>query len=111
MSNAEAAYDDFLSGLGQILKKIDVNFAMQVMYYERRFPTALPSVNLDVHYKDGCDLGKKRHEFGTKYGYMNGHMGEHGLIVKGNMDLKTIQEISNDSDIESISGSASCASY
>lgn len=38
-------------------------------------------------------------------------MGEHGLIVKGNMDLKTIQEISNDSDIESISGSASGASY
>lgn len=54
MSNAEAAYDDFLTGLGQILKKVDVNLAM---------------------------------------------------------DIKTIQEISNDSDIDSISGSASCTSY
>ena len=111
MSNAEAAYDNFLSELAHLLEKIDVNLAMQVMYYERKFPATYPSVNLDIHYKTGTNLEKKRYEFSSKYGYMNAFMGEHGLIAKGNMDLKKIKEISNDSSIEKITGSASCASY
>lgn len=111
MSNAEAAYDNFLVDIGKILVKIDVNLAMQVMYYVRKFLGHYPSVNLDIHYKTGTNLEKKRYEFSSKYGFMNGHMGENGLVVKGNMDLKTIQEISSDSDIEKITGSASCACY
>jgi len=116
MSNAETAYDNFLVDIGKMLVKIDVNLAMQVMYYERKFlgPKFLghyPSVDLDIHYKTGTNLEKKRYEFSSKYGYMSGHVGENGLIVKGNMDLKAIQEISCDSDIEKITGSASCACY
>ena len=111
MSNAEDAYNNFLVDIGKILGKIDVNLAMQVMYYERKFPETYPSANLDIHYKTGTNLEKKRYEFSSKYGFMNAFMGEHGLLAKGNMDLKTIQEISNDSDIEKITGSASCASY
>ena len=107
----EKEYDNFLQEIGSKLSKIDANLAMQVMYYERKFPEVEPSVHLKIHYKERTDVGKKRNQLYSKYGYLISLEGESGLKVAGLMDIKRIHEISTDPDIKAITGSASIAAY
>ena len=109
--DVEAAYDTFLSNMGAALGKISTELAMQVMYYERKFPQSDPCVNLDIHYRDGIILEKKQAEFSDKYGFASARMGKNHLLIRGNMSLHTMQQISSDVEIEKMTGSASCASY
>lgn len=110
-SNAEPVYDSFLASLGKILPKIDVELAMKVMYYERKFPDVEPCVSLDIHYKDRTNLIKKQHEYSSRYGFSSARMEQAELSIRGNMNLGTVQEISNDPDVTKITGSVTCASY
>ena len=110
MSEAEALYDGFISELDKRLSKIDVKLAMNIMYFERKFPDISPSVILEIHYKDKADLERKRFEISSKRG-LQSSMGGHAVVVRGNLSLKEIQEISFDPDVEKITGSATCASY
>lgn len=110
MSEAEALYDGFISKLNQQLGKIDLTLAMSVMYFERKFSDISPSVILEIHYKSGTDLERKRSDFRSKRGLQGSIVG-HDVVVRGNLSLKEIQEISSDSNVEKITGSATCASY
>jgi hypothetical protein len=107
----EAEYDNFIIEVGNELKKVDPQLAMQVMYYERRFTDIEPQVELHVHYKDGINLDKKKDELDSKYGFLLAREGNHNIRATGLMSLSKIYEISTDADIEEISGFASCASY
>lgn len=107
----ESLYDGFLAQLSTKLHKINPELAMKVMEYERKFPEVDPAVNLHIHYKPGTNREKKLEEIRSKYGYCMAREGKTGLLAQGNISLKTIVAISNDPDIEEISGSASIASY
>lgn len=107
----EKQYDNFLQEIGKKLSKIDANLAMQVMYYERKFPEVEPSVHLKIHYQDRTDMEKKRSKLNSRYGYLIALESRNGLKVAGLMDLKRIDEISSDPDIKAITGSASIAAY
>ncbi|MGQ0794655.1 MAG: hypothetical protein ACT4N5_00520 [Nitrosopumilaceae archaeon] len=61
-------YDGFISELGRRLNKIDLKLAMNIMYFERKFPDISPSVILGIHCKDKADLERKRFELGSKRG-------------------------------------------
>jgi hypothetical protein len=107
----ESLYDGFLTTISSKLRKIDPELTMRVMEYERKFSEVEPAVNLHINYKTGTNREKKLDEVRSKYEYCTAREGETSLLVQGNMSLKTIEEISNDPEIESITGFASIASY
>jgi hypothetical protein len=110
MSEAETLYDSFISELNKRLSKIDLKLAMNIMYFERKFPDIYPSVILEIHYKDKADLERKRFDLRSKRGLQSSMVG-HTVVARGNLSLSEIQEMSSDPDIEKITGSATCASY
>lgn len=107
----EAEYDEFLKDIGTKLKKIDPELAMQAMYYERKFTDVEPHGEILVRYREGTDLDRKRFILGQKYGFEIAARDHLELVVVGLMTLSTIYEISQDLDVEKISGAVSCASY
>ena len=107
----EAEYDEFLKDIQNRLQKIEPNLAMQAMYYERKFTDVDPHAEIVVQYRKGVDVDKKRFVLGQKYGFEMAMEGHNELRVVGLMTLDTIHEISKDVDVESISGTISCASY
>ena len=110
MSEAEALYDGFLSELDRRLGEVDLKLAMSIMYFERKFPEISPSVILEIHYKAKADIERKRFELRSKRGLQSSLLGNE-VVARGNLNLKEIQEISSDPDVEKITGSATCASY
>ena len=111
MSSAETAYDDFLSNLGKILPKVDAELVLRVMYYERKMPDVHPSVELEIHYKSRANVERKRNEIMSRYSFGVALHGKNGILVRGNMNTGIIQKISNDPEVEGITGTASIASY
>ncbi|MDE1829398.1 MAG: hypothetical protein KGI25_03645 [Thaumarchaeota archaeon] len=107
--NVGTQYDSFLDQLVSKLGKIDVKLATDVMYYERNFTDVEPKVELDIHYKPGVNLDKKKYELETHY--MVAKEGERGIRVVGRASMTDLVNLSRDPDIEKISGFASCASY
>ena len=109
--NPEAIYDIFLSELEQVLGKVDPHLAVRVMYLEREFPDVSPSASLSIKYGDGTNLDRKRYDLNSKYGFLTSGEGHGSIRVTGRMDMKIIQELSSDPKVETISGSATPASY
>lgn len=107
----ESMYDYVLENISSKLQKIDPGLAMRVMEYERKFSDVAPAVNLHVHYKAGTDSEKKLDQLRSRYGYCMAKEGKSSLLAQGNMSLKTIEAISNDPEVETVTGSASIASY
>ncbi len=107
--SVETQYDSFLGQLLNKLGKIDLKLATDVMYYERNFTDVEPKVELDIHYRSGINLDKKKYELEASY--MVAREGEHGLRAVGLASMDDLVELSKDPDIEKISGFATCASY
>ena len=111
MTNAEMIYDGFLANLDKALGKIDMELALKVMLYERKMPDVYPSVELEIHYKDGTDMSRKVEGLRVKYGFEVAAYGKNEVLAKGNMNLAMLQGISQDPQIEKLGGSVSVASY
>lgn len=107
--NVETQYDSFLGQLLGKLGKVDLKLATDVMYYERKFADVEPKVELDIHYKGGTNLAKKKYELEAHY--MVAMHGKHGIKAVGLASLNDLLELSKDPDIEGIEGFATCASY
>lgn len=111
LPTVEAQYDNFLADFTNKLEKIDPKLAMQTMYFERKFTDVEPNVELHIHYKKGINRDQKKDQLEAKYGFLLAKEGENEIRAVGLMTLKTIYEISNDDDVVSIGGFATCASY
>ena len=120
MQQIEKQYEEFVTEFGKTLDKIDVSFALQTMYLQRKIPDSLPKVELQVCYRPGTDLEKKRVELDNYFAcisttYFRKQNGapdcENTLGVECLTDLDTVYKISLDSDIISIHGKASLGSY
>ena len=109
--SAEQVYDSFLSQLKQLLGKVDPHLAVRMMYLEREFTEVFPSVSLQIKYKEGTNLDRKRYELNSRYGFMISGEGHGILRATGRMNMQTIEELSSDPNIETLSGSATPASY
>ena len=107
----EERYDQFQSDLAGWLDKIDVELALKIMYLERKFPDVEPRADLDIKLMKGVDPEKKRFELNSKYGLLTGLRGKRGLYTSGRMNMKDIQELSHDSDVEKITGTAVASPY
>ena len=111
MSQIEAHYDQFQSSLKQMVKNVDVNLMMKIMYLERKLPDAPPHVELEIYLKKGVDIKRKEDMIKAKYGFPTSMLGDHGVIAVGQMSMDMVSAISQDKDIESISGKATPDSY
>ncbi|MFZ1076202.1 MAG: hypothetical protein WAN47_02090 [Nitrosotalea sp.] len=107
--NVETQYDGFLDQITSKLGKIDLKLATDVMYYERKFTDVEPKVELDVHYRNGTNMDKKKYELEASY--MVAREGENGIRAVGLASLADILKLAKDPDIEKIDGFATCASY
>lgn len=105
----ESQYDSFLDQLMSKLGKIDLKLATSVMYYERRFTDVEPQVDLDIHYREGTDIEKKKYRLESHY--LVAREGKLGLRAVGRSSLNDLANLSKDPDVEKISGFATCASY
>ena len=111
MSQIETQYDMFLNSLKEIIKNVDVNLMLKIMYLERRFPDVAPHVELEIKLKSGVNRAKKEREIRTKYGFQTSSLGEHGVFAVGQMSMDLVEGIAKDSEIEKISGVATPSSY
>ncbi|MGI0086440.1 MAG: hypothetical protein ACREBI_00560 [Nitrosotalea sp.] len=107
--NIEAQYDNFLDHLVSKLGKVNLKLATDVLYFERKFTDAKPKVELDIHYRDGINMDKKKYELEANY--MVAREGKNGIRAVGLASLTDMLELAKDSDIEGIEGFATCASY
>ncbi|WP_316505424.1 hypothetical protein [Nitrosopumilus sp.] len=110
MSQVEVQYDEFLSSISQTIPNADVNLLVKIMYLERKLPDVVPRVELHMEYKSGIDPMKKQEEIRARYGFPT-QTSIHGLTAVGQINIDLIEEISKDSDIQHISGTATPASY
>ena len=111
MSQIEASYDQFQSSLRQMAKNVDSNLLMKIMYLERKLPDVAPHVELEIYLRKGVDIRRKENMIKAKYGFPTSMLGDHGIIAVGQMDVEIISAISQDKDVENISGKATPASY
>lgn len=109
--DVESSYDRFLETVYSKLQKIDPNLVLKVIEYERKFPDVNPAVSLHIHYKVTTDREIKSNELRAKYGYCVAREDKDVIFAQGNMNLKTLEQISNDPDVEELTGFASIASY
>jgi len=113
MSTVKAKYDQLRSNLQNELGLIDANFAMRLMYLERKvskssYPSVKPHVVLTIKYKQGMDRENKKSKLRTKYGMMVESIDDpQEILVAGYMDMSDVTKISSDSDIDKITGKAS----
>ena len=110
MSQVEIQYDEFLSSIGKKIENVDVNLLVKIMYLERRLPDVAPRVELHIEYKSKINPMKKQEEIREKFGFPT-QTSISGLTAVGQMNIDMIEEISKDSDIEHITGTATPASY
>ena len=110
MSQIEIQYDEFLSSIGQKIPNANVNLLVKIMYLERKLTDVSPKVDLHIEYKSNVDLMKKQEIIRAKYGFPT-QMSINGLTAVGRIDINLIEEISKDSDIQHLSGTATPASY
>lgn len=80
------------------------------MYLERKLTDVSSKVDLHIEYKSNVDLMKKQEMIRAKYGFPT-QMSINGLTAVGRMSIDLIKEISKDSDIQHLSGTATPASY
>jgi len=113
MSNdVEAKYDKFLSEIQNTVGPVDPNFAMRLMYLERKMSKSMqssikPHVSLTITFKNGVNRESKIENLRTK-GLMVESIDEpNALLVMGYMDMNKVAAISTDPDIEKITGKAS----
>jgi len=125
MSQIETQYDMFLTSMKDTVKNVDVNLMLKIMYLERKLPGVSPHVEIEIKLKPGINRAKKEMDIRTKYGYrakkemdirtkygfQSSSLGEHDLFAVGQMNMDLVAEIAKDSDIVSISGVATPASY
>lgn len=107
--SVETQYDNFLDQLVSKLGKVDLKLATDVMYYERTLTDVEPKVELDIYYKSGIDLERKKYELEASY--MVAIEGGHAIRAVGRASLTDIVNLAKDPDVEKISGFATCASY
>lgn len=111
--SVEAKYEEFLSELKNLIGPVDVNFALRLMYLERKMakslqPTVGPHVTLTIKYKKGVDRDSKLDAIRTKYGYMCENLDEPNEILSADyMKIDDVLDVSSDPDIEKITGKAS----
>jgi len=110
MSQVEAHYDNFQSLLQDMIKNVDVNLMLKIMYLERKLPDAPPRVDLDIEFKSGTNLKNKDNQLKAKYGFPSS-VGEHGISIIGKMNMSLVEAIASDPDVVKISGRATPASY
>ena len=111
MSLVEAQYDQFQASLRELVKNVDVNLMMKIMYLERTLPDVAPRVELEIYYKQGIDLKNKENILKEKYGFPTSMLGTHGVFAVGQMSMELVVSVAQDQDIEQISGKATPASY
>lgn len=102
-------YDNFLDQLVDKLGKVSLKLATDVMYYERNFTDVEPKVELDIHYRDGTNMDKKKYELESTY--MVAREGKTAIRAVGLASMNDILELARDPDVKEISGFATCASY
>lgn len=109
----KAKYDQFLAELRNIAGPLDPNFAMRLMYLERKMakslqPSISPHVALTIKFKAGVSREVKVENLRTTHGLMVSNLDEPDeILAVGYMDINKVVEISSDSDIEKITGKAS----
>jgi len=50
MQQIEKQYNEFVTEFGKNLGKVDVSFALQLMYLQKKIPNSSPKVDLEVCY-------------------------------------------------------------
>jgi len=110
VSAIESSFDHYREELANMLKKIDVDLAMRVMYLERRLPDVEPHVELDAKIKDGVDRLMLSYEINSRFGFQTSIQNDH-LILVGRAKMDDIFSLSQNPSIEFISGNATAASY
>ena len=111
MSQIETQYDMFLTSMKETVKNVDVNLMLKIMYLERKLPGVSPHVEIEMKLKPGINQKKKEMDVRSKYGFQASSLGTHDLFAVGQMNMDLVTEIAKDSDIVSISGVATPASY
>ena len=106
----EAQYDQFISILNQTMKNVDPDLLVKMMYLERKLPDTHPKVELNIHYKPNVDSERKKEIIRNRFGFPN-QSNDHGVNVVGKMDTSIVEQFSQDSDVEYITGIATPSSY
>jgi len=107
----EVMYENFLKKLKEKVGPIDVNFATRLMYLERKMlqslqPSVKPHVTLTIIYKPNINLENKQDEL--RESMMVQHMDDPpALLCVGQMNMDDVIDLSDDADIEKITGKAS----
>ena len=107
----EAIYDTFLVNLEKTIPKVDLELALKIFLYERKMRDVYPAVDLDIHCKKGTDRERMLNFLRSKYGFMMSLHGNDEIFVKGNMNMSILKQISDDPQVEEITGSVTIASY
>jgi hypothetical protein len=110
--DVEAKYDQFLAELQSIMGPVDPNFAMRLMYLERKMAKSIqssikPHVALTIKLKSEANKESKVQSLRSKGLMVEGIDEPNTILVMGYMDMNNVADISTDAEIEKITGKAS----
>lgn len=112
VQDIEAKYDQFLAELQSIVGPVDPNFAMRLMYLERKMAKSVqssikPHVALTIKLKSEVNRESKVQSLRSKGLMVEGIDEPNTILVMGYMDMNNVADISADAEIEKITGKAS----
>ena len=111
MSEVEMSYDRYLAELSNRFHgKVDVNLALKIMYLERKFPDVEPRVDIDIKTRSSVNNQKKAYEIQSRFG-LSTAIHDAVIFGSGRLDIENLVKLASNSDVESIHGTASAASY
>ena len=110
ISQVEIQYAAFLSKIKQTISYMYVNLLMKIMHLERKLTDVPPKVESHLECASDVDSLRKQNMIRAKCGFPT-QMSSHGSTAVGQMNVGLIEEISKDSYIKHVSGTATPASY
>lgn len=102
-------YEDLLLSLKTRFRRTDMRFLLELMSHEFLHPEHIPTLEIEIFYKSGTNLREKADFLARRTDRVASvYASENRLVIEPRLRLKDIEELAQDSDIESLAGDILC---
>lgn len=102
-------YAELVLALKSKFPRTDLRFLLELMSHEFLHPEHVPTLQIEIFYKDGIDLDAKAGALQEKTNMVASiYASEKRLVIEPRLKLSDMEELARDRDIESLSGSLIC---
>ncbi len=102
-------YSELVLSLKTKFPHTDLRFLLELMSHEFLYPEHIPTLQIEIFYRDGVDLNAKGALLSKRTDRVPAvYDSEKRVIIEPRLELEGIEELAQDRDIESLAGEVVC---